>query len=268
MKTNIYYYTGTGNSLWCARQIARKLPNAQLISISRARKQSLVCEAPTIGLVFPVHIWGAPSPIVDFIQNFQAASSSYLFAVAVNAGQVAKTLVKLEKLFLARQLHLASGFSLDLPSNYILWGGAISPEKQQLKFAAAINKIERIVKVVQNRAKLSPDKGSFWQNIILSLIYRVSYPYVAGMDKSFFADEKCDGCKICQKICPAGNIQIIQGKPAWQHGCEQCFACIQWCPKEAIQYGKNTSRKKRYRHPEITIKDMLASAARKSDPSP
>ncbi|MEN6358816.1 MAG: hypothetical protein ABFD59_01960 [Smithella sp.] len=46
--------------------------------------------------------------------------------------------------------------------------------------------------------------------------------------------------------------------PAWHHRCEQCFACIQWCPEEAIQYGKGTRNKKRCHHPEISLKDMLA----------
>jgi ferredoxin len=48
------------------------------------------------------------------------------------------------------------------------------------------------------------------------------------------------------------------GKPAWHHRCEQSFACIQSCPEEAIQYGKGTRNKKRYHHPEISLKDMLA----------
>jgi Pyruvate/2-oxoacid:ferredoxin oxidoreductase delta subunit len=78
------------------------------------------------------------------------------------------------------------------------------------------------------------------------------------MDKSFWADEKCNNCAICEKICPTQNILIKSSKPVWQHRCDQCFACLQWCPEEAIQYGKNTSKKKRYRHPEIKLSEMLA----------
>ena len=81
------------------------------------------------------------------------------------------------------------------------------------------------------------------------------------MDKSFFADEKCTSCGICEKLCPAGNIVITEGKAVWQHRCEQCFACLQWCPAEAIQYGKNTKSKKRYHHPEISLKDIIAASS-------
>jgi len=51
-------------------------------------------------------------------------------------------------------------------------------------------------------------------------------------------------------------------KPSWIHQCEQCLACIQWCPQEAIQYGKKTVRYQRYHHPEITLKNMLEQASR------
>ena len=81
------------------------------------------------------------------------------------------------------------------------------------------------------------------------------------MDKSFWVDEKCNACAICRSICPCGNIALEAGKPVWLHHCEQCLACIQWCPREAIQFGKKTPRYERYHHPEVTLQDMLAGPA-------
>lgn len=265
MKTTIYFYTGTGNSLWTAKKLAGDLDSSALIPIIRSRKEILRDDSEQIGLVFPVHVWGVPPPVIEFVHRLQADSAQYIFALAVNAGQVAATLIQLDKLLQTKRLHLSCGFSIDLPSNYIPWGGAVSHDKQQKKFAAALEKIGRIAGIVRNREDLPPQRGPFWQNLILSMIYRKSLPYVAGLDKSFFADKKCSGCGICEKICPAGNIRMSAGKPVWQHRCEQCFACIQWCPEEAIQYGKNTGNKKRYHHPDISLKEMLACAAGKND---
>ena len=264
MKTTIYFYTGTGNSLWTAVQIASRLGPSELIPLSGQKKNSVFCDSEHIGLVFPVHIWGVPPPVIEFISRLKADPKQYIFAVAVNAGQVAATLLQLQKLLQKKHLNLSCGFSIDLPSNYIPWGGAVSRDKQQKKFSAALEKIERIAGAVHHQEDLPPESGPLWQNLIFSMIYRKSKPYVAKMDKSFFADEKCSACGICGKICPAQNIQIIGGKPVWQHRCEQCFACIQWCPEEAIQYGKNTANKKRYHHPDISLHDMMACVSGKN----
>lgn len=258
MKTTIFFYTGTGNSLWTARKLAGFLEPSELIPISLEKKQHPPRDADCTGLVFPVHIWGAPPPVIEFLQNWTTEPTQYIFAIAVNAGQVAATLLQLQKILSAKGLHLASGFSIELPSNYIVWRGAVSLDQQQKKFAVALKKIESIATIIRNKEQQPPEKGPFWQNPFFSWAYRKSFPHIRKMDKSFTADEKCLACRICEKICPAHNIRIVEGKPHWQHRCEQCFACIQWCPEEAIQCGKGTSSKKRYHHPDVSIKDMLA----------
>jgi ferredoxin len=260
MNTTIYFYTGTGNSLWTARKIADHVDQSELVPLKRNREEPVRCDSGRIGLVFPVHIWGLPPPVIDFVHRLEAHPGQYVFAVAVNAGQVAATLVQLEGLLRAKGSQLSCGFSMDLPSNYIPWGGAISEEKQQAKFTAALEKCKRIAATVSNNEEAPPEKGPFLLNLIFSMIYRKTLPNVAKMDKSFSADEKCIACGICEKLCPARNIVITEGKPIWQHRCEQCFACLQWCPEEAIQHGKNTKNKKRYHHPEISLKDVISSS--------
>ena len=43
---------------------------------------------------------------------------------------------------------------------------------------------------------------------------------------------------------------------------EQCYACVQWCPQEAIQANKRTPRRERYRNPDVTLKDIIAANSR------
>jgi NAD-dependent dihydropyrimidine dehydrogenase PreA subunit len=78
-------------------------------------------------------------------------------------------------------------------------------------------------------------------------------------DKSFIADEKCNGCGICSRVCPVSNIIIIDKKPVWQNHCESCLACVNWCPQEAIQGGLSLTGKitVRYHHPDVKVADML-----------
>jgi ferredoxin len=252
MKTTIYFYTGTGNSLWTARKLSEILGNTELIPITLAGEGLIHSPSGNIGLIFPVHIWGLPLRVVEFLNRLSTDSAKYYFAVAVNAGQAAATLIQLKTLLQNKNLNLSSGFSISMPSNYIPWGGAITQE------------ISRIAASIRAKEENPPEQGPAWQNIFFSAIYRLSSPYVPKMDKSFLVDDKCTSCGICEKICPAQNILIINGKPAWQHHCEQCLACIQWCPEEAIQFGRGTTKKKRYHHPEIKLSDMLANIPKRN----
>ena len=97
MTTTIFYYTGTGNSLWTARRLASLLEEAQCVSMKRCTDVKIACGAQRIGLVFPVHIWGVPPPVVEFVRRLNVNTSQYLFAMAVNAGQVAATLIQLQR---------------------------------------------------------------------------------------------------------------------------------------------------------------------------
>ena len=77
------------------------------------------------------------------------------------------------------------------------------------------------------------------------------------MDYGFYADESCINCGTCEKICPGGNIEMKNEKPSWTHKCEQCFACLQWCPKSAIQFGDNMKKQLRYHHPKVESTDLI-----------
>lgn len=260
METCLYYYTGTGNSLWVARQLAAKLPDAELISLNAGKTVPEKIDSERIGIVFPVHMWGLPHRVVEFVRQMEANRDKYYFAVALNGGQVAATLLQLRKLMQAQGMILSAGFEICSPSNYIPWGGALPVEEQKRMFGEAVKKIERIAQVISRKESAPIEKGPLWENIVLSsLLYKLSFPQVPKMDKKFWVDGKCNSCAICEKICPAKNIVMNAGQPVWQHRCEQCLACLQWCPKEAIQYGKKTPGYARYHHPEVKLADMLHS---------
>ena len=253
----IFYYTGTGNSLWIARALARELGSARLVSIVSWEEQPTPIDSPVTGLVFPVHIWGVPRRVLDFLDHLQAMSPAYIFAIANNGGQVSNTLIQLQKAMLSKDLTLSGGWSVVLPSNYIPWGGPGSLQEQNRRFDAARLKISDIAHEINIRAVKPVERGPLWQRILFTWIYNMSYPHVHGLDKNFWVDERCNQCGLCVKVCPTRNIVMQDGKLTWNNKCEQCLACIQWCPEEALQYGKKTPAYRRYHHPEIKYKDLL-----------
>ncbi len=76
-------------------------------------------------------------------------------------------------------------------------------------------------------------------------------------DENYYTDEKCNGCGICQKICPVDNIKLVNDKPEWQHKCQQCLCCLHYCPQKAIQFGEYTPGRERYNHPHIKVKELI-----------
>ena len=71
---------------------------------------------------------------------------------------------------------------------------------------------------------------------------------------AFRATGACIGCGKCVELCPLNNIHLENGKPVWGKNCTHCMACICYCPKEAIEYGKRAGES-----PGITLKRWKGS---------
>jgi ferredoxin len=257
LKTVIYYYTGTGNSLWVARELAAALGNTELVALADLPNGPIVTDAAAIGVAFPVHMWGLPHRVLDWAARITADPARYYFAAAANAGQVARTLLQLQEVLASRGVVLAAGADCTLPSNYTPWGGPGPKAQQEARFAKTRARLGQLADTVKARRVEPVDRGPLWQRLLFTLIYRSSFPYIQKMDKDFWTDNRCNGCGICVKICPARNIELADKKPRWLHHCEQCLACLQWCPQVAIQYGKKTPAYERYHHPAIKCADLI-----------
>lgn len=265
MATWIYYFTGTGNSLWVSRELARRLDDeVRLISLgSEYCLPDSLCDR--VGIVFPVHIWGLPRCVVDFVGKLEKQPSRYIFALAVNAGQVAATLLQMQKKLAVNEVELSAGFDVKMPSNYIPWRGAQPKPEQDALFLKARQKIDRIAERIQHREMGPIEKGPGWQNVAFTIVYNLTFSRVPKLGKYLRADFNCNGCGVCADICPASNIHMEAGRPVWEAHCEQCLACLQWCPQTAVQYANKTAGKERYHHPEVCLSDMKAAAQKNSN---
>ncbi len=88
MKTIIYYFTGTGNSLAAAKKIAAALEDCELVPIASLQKTNgnIVPQAERIGIVCPVYFSGLPLMVASFAGRLDLAAVKYVFAVVTNGG--------------------------------------------------------------------------------------------------------------------------------------------------------------------------------------
>jgi len=257
MKTAIFYFSATGNSLKVARDLANELGNTELISILTINKKYDI-SADRFGIVFPVYAWGLPLIVVEFIKNFKPIiKPKYFFAVATCGGSTGKTLVQLRDLLRKTGIHLNSGFKIQMPGNYVPLYDICSPQTQKKSFDNEKMMINHISAIIKDEKEFLEIGFPLTNWILSGIFYPLFASHVKLSDKKFWVTENCNGCGICKKVCPASNIELKEKKPVWLHKCEQCMACLHWCPEKAIQFAKSTIKRNRYHHPDIKLTDII-----------
>jgi ferredoxin len=260
LKTKIYYFSATGNSLATARSIASGIGETELVAIPKVINGKIDTTANKIGLIFPVYAWGMPRIVVDFVKQLKLNKEQYVFAVATCGGTPAGTLLQLKKLLKRNGADLNAGFIVRETS------GSLGMENALIRLVRSVagklpqpgkERIPEIIATIQKGQKRRIEGSSFVANILGSLFYHLAIDSFRKADSGYWVDENCNNCGTCEKICPRKNIKIENDKPVWHHDCELCMACIHWCPKEAIQLQTGSSGKKRYHHPEVTLKEMI-----------
>ena len=254
----IFYFSGTGNSLYAARLIAEH-NNDRIISISeemlqeKDRYEYKLEEEESIGFVFPIYAWGPPRMVIDFISRLSVpdADDHYVYSLATCGENIGNTMKVLGKALHSRGMKLHSAFSVVMPNNYNLLGDVDSREVAERKLDLAEEQIRDISKVIEAKQTgvFRIRKGPV--PFILTGVINPLFNQHALDASRFYATDACTACGLCQDICPTRNIHV-EGKPAWGSNCTQCLACINHCPVRAIEYGKYTLKKGRYVNPRVS----------------
>jgi len=257
MKTTIYYYSATGNSLHAAKKISEGIEDCQLVAMaSLSGPNKISVEAEQIGLVFPLHYFSVPPLVKEFVERLDIPSTAYVFAV-VTCGSPAfsSALSRVKHILAKKDQQLSAGFLVQMLSIYLPLSELPSLDKQAKLLAKADQKLDRILAMVAKQEhhfdgehikSLWTAISRYWQKNQLPNSY-----------KKFSCTDSCTGCGLCKKICPVGNIQLESGTVQWLNNCQECLACLHVCPAQSIEFGKRTSGRRRYRHPQITVKELL-----------
>ena len=259
MKTLIYYFTGTGNSLAAAKKIAAVLGDCELEPIASLAQSTgvIVPQADRVGIICPVYFTGLPVMVASFAGRLDLARVQYVFSlVTFRSSGGSSTLQQLDSILKNRQNRgLDAGFMVKMPGNYILMYGSPAGTKREKLLAMADEQIGKIAELV-SRSERKALPSSFFANLVHGLMYTRFASRVHEDDRKFSVNNNCTSCGTCAAVCPAHNIEIVDGRPVWQHHCELCCGCIHLCPAGAIQAGPRTAMRQRYRNPAVSIQEL------------
>ncbi len=258
----ILYFTATGNSLHVAKSLG-----GELLSIPKLDKEGIYdFTDDKIGIVFPLHAWGVPSYVVDFLKKV-TFNCDYFFAVTtygIYSGAVAKHLTDIGR---------ESGFTFDyinkvkMVDNYL----PTFDMKKQIETEPK-KEIEKHIAMVKSDISVSKKwilKESFINRASFNYMAKIGnkpfndkrlkvHVYGEGIENYIYVEDTCTQCGICTSVCPVDNITIDKenGKIALSDKCFMCFACLHHCPSNAIHIKGEVSNN-RYRNKNIKLKEIV-----------
>lgn len=250
----IFYFSGTGNSEWAARELAASLGDElrfmpdELCGSMEYTMQDGEC----LGFVFPCYAWGVPLLVENFIRRLSVRNVSYVYYLCTCGDDTGMTKEIFCRSVESKGWQCNLGFDFQMPESYISLPGfdVDSKEKEGMKLRAAAERMKQAVDAVRQRKcgffNLFP--GAFpW---LKSRVVRPFFNRFLMSPKPFRYTDKCIACGKCVAACPLHSISSADDKrPVWHDNCAGCLRCYHVCPAHAIQYGWFTRGKGQYLNP-------------------
>lgn len=248
MRTKIFYFSGTGNSLFVAKRLQESLGKSELIPIVKALKQSYKdIDAEKIILVFPVYALTIPLPVRDFLKVYDFSGVQYFSAIATRLGIYFNDFKRIDKMIKPNKLK--SHFILNMGNNDVKIKNYKCPSENEIKDleTTALKELDRISQIIRNNTE-SREKdsnyleelpfGDFRDKFIEWIVPKLmTFSKVIGGVNYFYINSNCNGCGICSKVCLSNKISMNNNQPIWNKKtlCHMCYACVNFCPTKAIE---------------------------------
>lgn len=249
----VFYFTGTGNSLYVAEQI-----EAAPISIPQViHGESLDFSADNIGIVAPVYGHEVPPMVKEFLHK--ATFHTKYFYMILTYGNRHGGAAELAK-------QLCEECSIDVKYINVLWMvDNWLPSFDMDEQRSIDKKVDEQIAAIC--ADISARKGEIAPVTDADRAAHQEYlSRISQMPPDVFqhfikVTDACVGCGICKKVCPSGSIHVSSGKAIHVPGsCQTCLACVHACPQKALGLAvpeKNPTA--RYRNEHITLNEIIAA---------
>ena len=262
-KRIIFYFTGTGNCLYIARQLAGA--NTELLSIPQMVKRGKYeFEADEIGIVYPIYGHMPPYMVRQFIQKARL-KAGYRFAVLTYGAR------KCDAVEIWDRISRKAGNAFDYIGTIVDNWLPNFDMNEQIKIDKHIpENLQKITADIGGRRHwhepVTEEERQQHQGFMQRSGLDPEVGFLMKSEKCFTVTDACIDCGICTYVCPRGNYELTSKGVGISGDCEFCFACIQNCPQRAIQFrksedgsfpdGTEKNPNARYRNEHISLMDL------------
>ena len=247
----ILYFSGTGNSAHVAKKLEAQLGDTALnlaYYIKNDIHKPMHSDKPWV-IVVPTYAWQMPHIVTDWILQTELTGSRDVYFVMTCGDDIGNASKYNADLCQKKQWTYKGTAKIVMPENYIALFDAPDEETSKRIVRAASRVIKKTGDYILQGGYL-PAKEPGLKDKILSGPVNAGFNRFYVKANKFYAKDICTGCGLCEQLCPVNNVKLKDGKPAWGGFCTHCMACICGCPMEAIEYGKTSVGKIRYKCPE------------------
>ena len=247
----IVYFSGTGNSRYCARFLARELDDDLLDAGHYMKNQiaaDLIGGKPWV-FVCPTYAWQLPRIFQRFIRSGSFSGCADAYFVMTCGEDIGNAGSYIEALCQEKNLKFKGVLPVVMPENYIAMFD-VPDEKESAEIIMKARPVLReAVSCIRMREALPEIPVGVKDRAKSGKIHDVFYKKFV-KDRDFHVKDGCVSCGKCVETCVLRNIRLENGRPVWGGSCTHCMACICGCPAEAIEYGKKSKGQPRYQCPE------------------
>ena len=243
----ILCFSGTGNSKYVAQRIADALGD-EILNLNdriKASDTSPVETGERLIIVTPTYAWRIPRVVRDWLLKTKLHGAKQACFVMTCGSEIGNADKYNRDLCVEKGLVCMGTAQIVMPENYIAMFSAPQADEARQIVAQAEPSIDRAIAAIQSNQPFAPTRNKLYDRFMSGPVNPIFYKFFVKAN-AFTASGACIGCGQCVKRCPMNNVAIKDGKPVWGRNCIHCMACICYCPKEAIEYGKKSVGQPRY----------------------
>lgn len=213
-----------------------------------------IIQDKTVGFVLPVHNYDAPRLVIEALQLVEFPNLVYAYCIITHGGDKGNTVYSIKELLKSKGNDLMYHNDIIMPVNSrIMYGMVTDKIEERIGLAQ-----EKLPSIIEDIKALTVNADSISQKLLFKWgTNLVNKQWARNYFTPVINADACTNCGICQKVCPVDNISVRDGKSFIEDNCEQCMACMHWCPQVAIHFSKRTIKKEQqYHHPKKKVKDI------------